>query len=395
MQQPPGFINSDKSLVCKLNRSLYGLKQAPRAWYDTLQQSLISFGFKHSQCDHSLFVLNSKGVHLYILVYVDDILITGSSPQLIMDLINKLNKKFALKRMGRPEYFLGIEVKTLSDGSMLLTQTKYIHDLLNCAGMLNCSSMTTPMVANVKLSKHGTDKVADPTQYRSVVGALQYITLTRPELSYCVNKVCQFLSQPLETHWRAVKRILRYLSGTPSHGLLLQAAPPDTPFSLRVYCDSDWATDIDDRRSTSGSCLFFGPNLVSWSSKKQSLVARSSAEAEYRAMATATADLMWVQSLLAELQVPTHSPLLLCDNLSAVMLSHNPVLHARTKHLELDIHFVREKVAAKKLTVQHVPGTQQIADALTKPLPTAAFCSLRFKLKVVKFLGQPSSLKGE
>lgn len=199
----------------------------------------------------------------------------------------------------------------------------------------------------------------------------------------------------MEVHWRAVKRILRYLSGTTHFGFLLHPTPRDTHFSLRVYSDSDWASDPDDRRSTSGSCLFFGPNLVSWSSKKQTLVARSSAEAEYRSMANATTDLLWVQSRLAELQIPTQSPILLCDNMSAVVLSHNPILHARTKHLELDIHFVREKVAAKKLLVQHVPGIHQLADALTKPLTVTAFNDQRFKLKVVNCHYPQLSLKGE
>lgn len=133
----------------------------------------------------------------------------------------------------------------------------------------------------------------------------------------------------------------------------------------------------------SGSCIFFGPNLVSWSSKKQSLVARSSAEAEYRSMAHTTSELLWLQSLLTELQVPFHTHMLLCDNLSAVLLSHNPVLHGRTNHMELDIHFVREKVVSKSLLVQHISGYDQLADSITKPLPSAQFAELRTKLKVI------------
>lgn len=156
---------------------------------------------------------------------------------------------------------------------------------------------------------------------------------------------------------------------------------------MRAYSDSDWATDPDDRRSTSGSCIFLGPNLISWSSKKQSLVARSSTEAEYRGMAIATAELTWLQSLLNELQVPFQTPTLLCDNLSAVMLTHNPILHARTKHIELDIHFVREKVASKALTVQHVPAANQLADSFTKPISSSLFEVLCSKLKV--FASQP------
>lgn len=237
--------------------------------------------------------------------------------------------------------------------------------------------------------------MTDPTQYRSIVGALQYVTLTRPDIAYCVNKICQFLANPRDTHWRAVKRILCYLQGTSNYGLLFQPAPLDTHFSLRAYCDSDSASDPDDRRNTSGSCLFFGPNLVSWRSKKQTLVARSSAEAEYHGMANATADLLWVLSLLGELQVTTQAPILLCDNLSAGMLSHNPVLHARTKHLKLDIHFVREKVAAKQLTIQHVPGVHQLVDALTNPLSAQSFTDLRFKLKMIPYSSPHMSLKEE
>lgn len=388
MVQPPGFEASDKSLVCKLNKALYGLKQAPRAWYERLTKALLQFGFCPSRCDPSLFTFSAQGARLFVLVYVDDILITGTSSQLISDLIHKLNAQFALKELGSLDYFLGIEVKRLKNGCLLLNQSKYIRDLLLKANMAESKGISSPMVASCKLSRFGTDTMADPHLYRSVVGALQYATLTRPDITYSVNKVCQFMSNPLETHWKAVKRILRYLKGTIYHGLLLRPAQPGAVFSLRAYCDSDWATDPDDRRSTSGSCIFFGPNLVSWSAKKQQLVSRSSTEAEYRSMANTTSELTWIQSLLCELNVPTHTPTLLCDNLSAVMLSHNPILHSRTKHMELDIHFVREKVIAKSLLVTHVPSHQQIADALTKPLTSTRFHEMRDKLKVVQ-LPQP------
>lgn len=187
---------------------------------------------------------------------------------------------------------------------------------------------------------------------------------------------------PLDSHWRAVKRILRYLKGTSHFGLLLQPSKPDVTFSLRAYCDYDWASDPDDRRSTSGSCIFFGHNLISWSSKKQSLVARSSAEAGYCSMAHTIAEVLWIQSLLHKLRIPFLTLMLLCDNMSAVLVSHNPVLHARTKHLDLDIHFVRERVVSKSLIVQHVPGSAQLADSFTKPLPSTRFVELRSKLKV-------------
>lgn len=294
MQQPQGFESPDKSLVCKLNWALYGLKQAPRAWYERLTQALLKFGFRAIRCDPYLFIISNHGVTLYALVYVDEILITGSCSKLITALIDKLNATFSLKQLGRPDYFLGIEVKYLPNGSMLLTQSKSIRDLLHRANMLDCKGISTPMVSDNKPSRHGTDTLSDPHHFRSIVGALQYITLTRRELSYSVHKVCQFLSTPLDSHWRAVKRILHYLKGTSHFGLLLQPALPDTTLTLWAYSDSDWNNDPDDRRSTSGSYIFVGPNLVSWSSKKQSLVARSSAEAVYRGMLHTTSELLWL-----------------------------------------------------------------------------------------------------
>jgi histone deacetylase 1/2 len=389
MHQPAGFESSDRSLVCKLHKSLYGLKQAPRAWYDKLTQALLQMGFVKSRCDPFLPVQSQKGYCTYVLIYVDDILVTGSSPNLIQDVISKLNSHFALKQLGSVDYFLGIEVHNLPTGALLLNQAKYIHDLLCKAKMENCKPIGSPMMSSCKLSKIGSDTMTDPTLYRSTVGALQYATLTRPDIAFSVNKVCQFMSQPLESHWKAVKRILRYLKGTLHHGLLLNPATKGPPFSLHAYSDADWGSDQDDRRSTSGSCIYFGPNLVSWGSKKQPLVARSSTEAEYRSMANTTAELMWIQSLLQELKVPYHVPTLLCDNLSAVSLAHNPVLHARTKHIELDIHFVREKVLSKQLTVLHVPAPDQLADSLTKPVSLSSFDSIRTKLKVISSLKPP------
>lgn len=224
--------------------------------------------------------------------------------------------------------------------------------------------VSSPMTPGQKLQSYGSKPFTDPTTYRSLVGALQYVTVTRLELAFSVHKVCQFMHNPLEEHWMCVKRILRYLNATVTHGLLLQPALPST-MSIQAYCDADWGADLEDRRSISSYCVFLGPNLVSWSSKKQNTVSRSTTEAEYRSLAEVT----WIQSLLRELRVfCPQKPLVRCDNLSTVLLTANPVLHARTKHLELDMFFVREKVQRKELVVQHVPSRSQIADGLTEPL---------------------------
>ena len=193
MQQPPGFENPNTSLVCKLNKALYGLKQAPRQWFDRLKSTLLHLGFSASKCDPSLFVFKDTSHIIYLLVYVDDIIITGSSINLVQQFIIKLHSNFSLKQLGKLDYFLGFEVKTLIDGSILLTQSKYIRDLLQKTKMAEAQPIASPMVFGCKLTKTGAYLFSDPTLYRSVVGALQYSTITRTELSFAVNKVCQFM----------------------------------------------------------------------------------------------------------------------------------------------------------------------------------------------------------
>ncbi|XP_075521494.1 uncharacterized protein LOC142554709 [Primulina tabacum] len=223
----------------------------------------------------------------------------------------------------------GIEVSRPSSTSQFLSQSKYIHDLLKKTYMDNAKSLPTPMVSGLKLSSKDTEPFSDATLYRSTVGALQYLTITRPEIAFNVNKVCQFVQSPCLSHWKAVKRILRYLNGTSNHGLHLTAA---SRLSLHGFCDADWANDPDDKRSTSGFCWFLCSSPITWSSKKQSVVSRSSTEAEYRSLANATSELLWLKSLLTELHVPSHaSPILWCDNNSTISLTANvtPCLKTR------------------------------------------------------------------
>lgn len=381
MVQPEGFSNGDPHTICKLNKSLYGLKQSPRTWFDKLSTTLLSFGFSRARSDHSLFVKHSPSSTIYVLVYVDDILVTGNVPSEVSYHISLLHKQFALKDLGSIHYFLGVEVDHLPDGSLLLRQSKYIRDLLLKVQMHDAKPQPTPMASTVRLTNTGSDCFDDPKLYRSVVGALQYACITRPELAFSVNKVSQFMQKPLCDHWVAVKRILRYLQGTSHLGLHIQKCSHPR---ISAMCDADWAADPTDRRSTSGFCVFFGPNLVSWQSKKQSVVSRSSTEAGYRVLALVVSEVTWLQSLLRELFVPLPSepPLIYCDNMSGVLLAANPILHSRTKHVELDIHFVREKVQQHNISVCHVASKDQVADILTKPLPKPAFLLLRSKLHV-------------
>ncbi|XP_019429617.1 PREDICTED: uncharacterized protein LOC109337163 [Lupinus angustifolius] len=251
--------------------------------------------------------------------------------------------------------------------------------------MTSTKPVNAPMTNNCKLSKVGDEPVSDPTFYRSIVGALQYVIVIRPDIAYNVNKMCRFLSNPLNSHWAAVKRILMYLQGTTSFGLHIQKTAISKPITIIAFCDVDWASDIDDRKSISRAYIFLGPNLITWWSKKKTTISRSSIEAEYRSLALAAQELMWVESLLKELQFAFCTPTVYCDNLSIVSISHNPVLHSKTKHIELDLYFVHDKIQNKTLIVKHIPSALQTADVLTKPLSSDKFLGFRQQLQVKDF----------
>lgn len=382
MVQPKGFEDPQfPSYVCKLHKSIYGLKQAPCVWYDKLRLYLLSLGFKRSTSDFSLFYKNSGDHILLLLVYVDDILVTGDSPVAIKEVIQQLDSQFALKTLGEVNYFLGIEI-TKSEGHFYLSQSQYIYELLDRNNLVDCNSAVIPMSSATKLSRSSGVPLENPTIYSSAVGALQYLTLTRPDITFSVNKLSQFLQNPIDDHWNACKHLMRYLKGTNSFSLCF--SPTSSPH-FSGFANADWASCIDDRRSTGGHCIFLGTNLLVWSAKKQEVVSRSSAESEYRALANASADIIWLHSLCKELNLPYKpSSQLWCDNQSAIALAFNPVFHARTKHIEVDVHFIREKVLAKQIEVGYVSSEDQIADIFTKPLSEKRFVFLRKRLKLVE-----------
>jgi len=261
----------------------------------------------------------------------------------------------------------------------MLRQHKYILNILTRAGMTSCKPVDTP-VSPSKLAIHPDHLFSDPTRFRQIMGALQYLTFTRPNICFAVNRVCQYMHAPTDSHWVAVKCILRYLKGTTSYGFHITRG---TSFALHGFIDADWAGSIDDRKSTGGYLVFFGQTPISWKSSKQRTVARSSTEAEYKALADGTAEVIWLQYLLTDLQVPSVStPIIWCDNLGATYLSANPIFHARTKHVEVDYHFVRDRVTKKEIQIGFIPFRDQLADVFTKPLSATSFTAFRFKLRV-------------
>ena len=338
MEQPTGYKDSKfPDFVCQLQKSLYGLKLAPTPWFHKLTTHLQYLGYAGSKTDTSLFFKWKYGVPIFILIYVDDRLILSPDLQEINKLLCHLKTKFSVRDLGTAHFFLSIEMIPQNHG-FLLSQSKYIASVLTRASMDNCKPTYTPL--SISNTPSNDSSQLDNTMFRSLVGSLQYITLTRPDISFAVNQVCQKMHLPQAEDWVNLKRLLRYLKGTIAHGLLIYKK---SEFSLNAFSDSDWAGCSQTRRSTGGYLIYIGKNLVSWSSKCQPKVSRSSTEAEYKSVANAAAEVLWIQSLLSEIHLSLNSsPNLWCDNIGATYLATNPVFHARTKHIEIDFHFVYE-----------------------------------------------------
>jgi len=294
MSQPPGFSHPQfPHHICKLHKALYGLKQAPRAWFSRLSSKLLALGFRGAKTDSSLFIFKSPEFTMFILIYVDDIIITCSKDSAIDNLLSLLQSDFSIKDLGLLNFFLGIEVVDTPDGS-LLSQKRYILDILRRTNMVAAKPVSSPMSTATNLSAFEGAFFDDPTLYRSTVGALQYLCITRPDISFTVNKLSQFLHQPTVLHWQSIKRLLRYLKQTIHFGLQIHRSSSTT---LQAFTDADWAGSRDDRRSTDGYCIFLGQNMISWSCRKQATVARSITEAEYKSLANAAAEITWLRSL--------------------------------------------------------------------------------------------------
>ncbi|GJQ93956.1 putative RNA-directed DNA polymerase [Tanacetum coccineum] len=370
MNLTEGFCDKNEKKVCKLVKSLYGLKQAPRKWNEKLSSILFENGFVQSANDFSLFIKHDQGVILILLVYVDDIIVTGNN----IDEINKfkqfLSSKFLIKDLGKLKYFLGIEVVDIPEG-ICLTQRKYCTELLSEFGMLACKPCGTPIESNPDskklVSKFGDDEaLTGITRYQKLVGKLIYLTMTRPDISYAVHCLSQVMHSPMKSHLRLAFRVLRYLKNAPGCGITFKRNADN---NLRVFVDSDWAKFKITRRSITGYSVFLGNNLVSWKSKKQSVVSRSSTEAEFRAMCNVCCEVIWIKKILTDLQIDIDLPIEMnCDNNSAIQISANPVLHERSKHFEIDLYFLREKIADRLIKPRKVKSEDNIADLFTKGL---------------------------
>ncbi|XP_026420510.1 uncharacterized protein LOC113316568 [Papaver somniferum] len=365
MQPPPGLPHAPNQ-VCKLRKDIYGLKQAPRAWFEKFSSAILEYGFTQSFYDSSMFTRSSSKGIVILLLYVDDMVITGSDLEGINNLQTYLSFCFQMKDLGFLSYFLGIEVSKFNNG-YFVSQVKYACEIIQRAGITDTKVVDTPLEVNVRHSPTDGTLLSNPTLYRQLLGSLNYLTITRPDISHAVHRVSQFMYAHRSTHYAIFLRILRYLKGNLYKGLQFSSK---SDLTLRGYSDSDWAGDVTDRRSFTGYCVFLGDSLISWRSKKQSIVFRSSAEAEYRALAHTTSEIIWLRWLLTDMGIYLRKPTpLFFDNKVVIQITHIDVFHERTKYIEIDCHFTRHHFKHGTITLPHVKSELQIADLFTKSHP--------------------------
>ncbi|KAG7572488.1 Integrase catalytic core [Arabidopsis suecica] len=367
MSPPPGLEDIvAPGKVLRLRKAIYGLKQSPRAWYHKLSSTLLANGFKKSHSDHTLFTKQDNQGIVVVLVYVDDLIISGSNKEGIQAIKSSLHSAFDIKDLGVLKYFLGIEVCRSKEG-LFLSQRKYALDLLKLTGKLGAKPVDTPLEQGYKVNRKGEKDDTPyhcPEQYRRLVGKLIYLTYTRPDLSFAVNQVAQHMQTPTVYHWGLVERILRYIKGSPGKGIWMGR---NSSTEIVGYCDADYNGDRNTRQSTTGFCTFIGGNLVTWKTKKQKVVSCSSAEAEYRAMKKLTNELTWLKALLKDFGIEQKTPITFhCDNQAAIHIATNPVFHERTKHIETDCHKTREKIEDGTILPCYTQSSDQLADIFTK-----------------------------
>ncbi|WVZ96842.1 hypothetical protein U9M48_042425 [Paspalum notatum var. saurae] len=357
VEQPPGFEDpNNPNHVYRLSKALYGFKQAPRVWYERLRDFLIEKGFKIGRVDTTLFTKKKDDDLFVCQVYVDDIIFGSTNEENCKEFGKMMAKEFEMSMIGELTLFLGFQIKQLKEGTFIY-QEKYTRDLLKRFKMDDCKPIDTPMATNTKLDIDQSGIKVDQRLYRSMI------------------------ADPRESHLTAVKRILRYLKHTPSIGLWY---PKGTSFELLGYSDSDFARCQVERKSTSGGFYLLGHSLVSWSSKKQNCVSLSTAEAEYIAVGSCCAQILYIKQTLLDYRVELSRVPLLCDNDSAVKLANNPIQHSRTKHIDICHHFIRDHVAKGDILLRNVGTKEQLAeDIFTKPLDESTFSSLRSELNVL------------
>lgn len=369
MTQPDGF-NDDSGRVCRLRKGLYGLRQAPRQWNGTFHKFLVSYGFEQSIEDPCLYRLQRNNNVIYLCLFVDDGLVFSSSAGLLEQFMSKLSGEFQITS-STPNVYVGMEIRRdRGKKTITVSQRGYIDRMLRRFGMHEANPLVTPSDPNVKLSL---SMAACPEEeqrfpYREAVGSLNYVSVvSRPDITFSVGQVARFCEKPNSSHWKAVKRIFRYLKGTNDKCIVYDGSKGTT--ELVGYSDSDWGGEADENRSTSGFVYLLNNSPITWSSRLQKVTARSTVEAEYMALSESMIEVIWLRSLLTFLGVCLSGPTVIhVDNRGAICLSKNPVFHKRTKHIGIQYHRVRQEQELGTLKIEYIESKRQVADFLTKAL---------------------------
>jgi hypothetical protein len=368
MMQPPEY-DDGTGRVWQLLRPLYGLKQAGRAWNEELNQTFLKMDFTRLFSDQCVYIRHTDQDLLITSVHIDDMTILGSDIDAITDMKAELGKYFTITDLGEAKQIVGLELdRDMEAGTLKIKQTLYIKKVLEKFGMADSHPVSTPLDPNVKLVKTPDDEHHDIPEYRSAIGSLMYAAIgTRPDISFAVQTLSQFMSNPGPAHWSAVKRVFRYLNGTRDLGIIYRKGGEVEPLA---YSDADWGANVNDRKSISGYVFQMANGPISWQSKKQPTVALSSMEAEYMAESLATRQIIWLRTLTAELGIPySGSTTLNVDNQGAINYSNNAINHGRTKHIDIQHHFVREKLVSNEMRLQYCATDDNLADIFTKSLP--------------------------
>jgi hypothetical protein len=381
MEQPEGFSQpGQEHLVCKLKKSLYGLKQSPRQWYKRFDSYMIKIGYRRCEYDCCVYVRSlDNGSFIFLLLYVDDMLIAAKSIVEVNKLKVLLSREFDMKDLGAVKKILGMEIRRDRDAKRLwLSQAGYVKKVLERFSMENVNPVSTPLANHFRLSTSQCPKTVEEIEdmskvpYASAVGCLMYaMVCTRPDLAHAVSVVSKYMANPGKQHWDAVKWIFRYLKGTTDYGITFVRQKSD--LSVVGYVDADYAGDLDDRRSTTGYVFTFTGGPICWKSMIQSTVAMSTTEAEYMAAAKAAKEALWLTGLVKELGIQQGGVPLYCDSQSAIYLAKNQVYHARTKHIDVRFHKIRELVTIGELLLEKIHTSENAADMLTKPITANKF----------------------
>ncbi|KAH9762162.1 Integrase catalytic domain-containing protein [Citrus sinensis] len=379
MLQPEGFAETGKeNLVCRLNKSLYRLKQAPKCWYKRFDSFIMSLGYNRLSSEHCAYYKRFEdNDFIILLLYVDDMLVAGPNKDRIQELKAQLAREFEMKDLGPANKILGMQIhRDRNNRKIWLSQKNYLKKILRRFNMQDCKSISTPLFVNFKLSSsmcrsnEAERKEMPRVPYASAVGSLMFAMIcTRPDIAQAVGAVSRYMANPGGEHWIAVKRILRYIRGTSDVALCYGGLE----FTVRGYVDSDFAGDLDKRKSTTGYVFTLAGAAVSWISKLQTIVALSTTEAEYMAATQACKEAIWIQRLLEELGHKQHKIPVFCDSQSVLHIARNPTFHSRTKHIGVQYHFIREVVEDGSVDLQKIHTKENLVDVLTKPINADKF----------------------